>query len=175
MTRWRENKDKRGVKATKYVFTTEQEKLLYEYGWELEQNISAIAKGRALKNNSHVTAWKKKNAGDIIERPEFMTLDLSDHSLAEWLSVGGFLSYVRTSLIIMTGWYHWMVHQLLEPLRSENPDDCGLNTGRQEFTFNKGWALHEQGATQPGYLLGQSLPERILCSREPGAAAGEDG
>ncbi|KJA16271.1 hypothetical protein HYPSUDRAFT_71439 [Hypholoma sublateritium FD-334 SS-4] len=96
MTRWRENKDKRGAKATKYVFNTEQEKILYEYGWELEQNIGTIAKGRALKNNLHVTAWKKKTATDIISRPEFAALDVSERSLAEWLSggiVGWFTNY----------------------------------------------------------------------------------
>ncbi|KJA18633.1 hypothetical protein HYPSUDRAFT_56982 [Hypholoma sublateritium FD-334 SS-4] len=86
MTRWRDHKDKRGVKATKYVFTTTQEKILYDYGWELEQNIDTIAKGRNLKNNSHVTAWKKKNASTIIDLPEFKTLDLSEHSLATWLT-----------------------------------------------------------------------------------------
>ena len=94
MTRWRENKDKRGAKATRYIFSAEQEKILYEHGWELEQNISTIAKGRALKNNPHVTAWKKKIAKDIIDRPEFTTLDLDEHSLSEWLSVRCLLLYV---------------------------------------------------------------------------------
>ena len=95
MTRWRENKDKRGVKATKYVFTTEQEKILYDYGWELEQNINTIAKGRTLKNNSHVTAWKKKNASAIFALPEFETLDLSEYSQVNWVTVSDLASHTR--------------------------------------------------------------------------------
>lgn len=130
MTRWRENKDKRGVKATKFIFSTEQEKILYDHGWELEQNISTIAKGRALKNNPHVTAWKKKIAKDIIDRPEFTTLDLDEHSLSEWLSVRRLLLYVCISLTVVTGWHYRMVHQLLQPLYREDfgnyrPDPTG--------------------------------------------------
>lgn len=147
MTRWRENK-KRGIKATKYVFNAEQEKTLYEYGWELEQNISTIAKGRALKNNPHVTAWKKKIATDIIGRPEFTDLDLSAHSLAEWLTVSHILSYVRTSLTIVAGWYHRMVHQLLQSLYCENLDNCGPNPRGQKLPIDKGRAVDKQTAAQ---------------------------
>ena len=39
-TRYRPNKDKRGVKATKFPFNVEQEKILNNYGMDLEENIS---------------------------------------------------------------------------------------------------------------------------------------
>ncbi|KJA14199.1 hypothetical protein HYPSUDRAFT_208910 [Hypholoma sublateritium FD-334 SS-4] len=68
-TRWRPDQDKRGVKATKFPFTSVQEEILYKCGMDLEQNISDIARDRPLKNNRHVTAWKKKTATEILERP----------------------------------------------------------------------------------------------------------
>lgn len=91
-TRWRP--DKRGVKATKFLFTTEQEKILYEYGMDLEQNISDIAQNRALKNNPYVTAWKKKMGTEVLDRPEFETLDFSQHSKGEWFAVSS--EFART-------------------------------------------------------------------------------
>ena len=84
-TRWRP--DKRGMKASKFPFTIEQEQILYRYGLELESNISSIAKGRPLKNNTHVTAWKKSKAADILDQPEFKTLDFITHTPNEWLNV----------------------------------------------------------------------------------------
>lgn len=84
-TRWRA--DKRGIRATKFPFTVEQEQVLYQYGRDLELNIDAIAKGRALKNNVHVTAWKKDKSTDIMNRSEFTTLDFSTHTEREWFSV----------------------------------------------------------------------------------------
>ena len=86
-TRYRPNKDKRGVKATKFPFDTEQEKILYEYGMDLEENIGTIARNRPLKNNSLVTSWKKKTAAEILDKPEFKTLDCSTHSAGEWFNV----------------------------------------------------------------------------------------
>ena len=115
MTRWRENKDKRGVKATKYVFTTEQEKILYDYGWDLEQNINTIAKGRSLKNNTHVTAWKKKNTSAIMALPEFESLDLSEHSQVNWVTVSDLALTHAHRLNVKTG-YYYVVDQLLQPL-----------------------------------------------------------
>ncbi len=86
-TRYRPNKDKRGAKATRFPFNIEQEKILYEYGMDLEENINDIARNRPLKNNSFVTAWKKKTATEILDKPEFKTLDLSTNSLGAWYNV----------------------------------------------------------------------------------------
>ncbi len=77
------------MKATKFPFTSEQDQILYRYGRDLELNIGTIAKGRSLKNNSHVTAWKKTKAAEILQLSEFKTLDFSTHTPNEWLSVSG--------------------------------------------------------------------------------------
>ncbi len=80
-TRYRPNKDKRGVKATKFPFNVEQEKILYDYGMDLEENIGDIARNRPLKNNSFNTLWKKKTATEILDRPE-LSPTLSNAALA---------------------------------------------------------------------------------------------
>ena len=97
-TRYRPNKDKRGAKATKFPFNIEQEKILYDYGMDLEENINNIARNRPLKNNSFVTAWKKKTAIEILDKPEFKSLNFSKHSLGEWYNV--------SQMIVATKHFH---------------------------------------------------------------------
>lgn len=77
--------NRRGVKASKYVFTEEQDKIIRGYCEDLKNNIHNLLKNPEAPNRDRkLTEWKQSSADKILALPEFAHLDMEIHNGDRW-------------------------------------------------------------------------------------------